>query len=86
MSVSTRFRRWTAVAPEAAFVFFELPDDEGRVRRFDELAGGRPLVVSLNRGHWCSYCGIELEGLQEIEADIAARSGSVPTTLAAYNR
>ena len=53
------------------FPEFVLPDDEGRIMTFDELAGGGPLIVSLNRGHWCSYCRIELEGLQEMQSETA---------------
>jgi peroxiredoxin len=34
-------------------------------------------IVSLNRGHWCSYCRIELEGLQAIHAEVAAREASI---------
>ena len=38
-----------------------LPDHRGRYRTLDSLLGGGPLVLSFNRGGWCSYCVSELE-------------------------
>jgi len=68
-----------ATAPRAGDVFpeFLLPDDRGRLMGFDDLSAGKPLVVSLNRGHWCSYCRIELEGLEEIHSEIMRRGAKV---------
>lgn len=66
-------------APKVGDVFpeFLLPDDSGRLTTFGELSSGGPLVISLNRGHWCSYCRIELEGLQEIRDEISTRGAGV---------
>src|SRR5271156_40795 len=52
-----------AQAPKAGerFPSFSLPDHRGRYRTLQEVAAGRPLVLSFNRGVWCPYCRIELE-------------------------
>jgi peroxiredoxin len=42
---------------------FLLPDDQGRLVRLDELVAQGPVVMSLNRGHWCEYCMLELRNL-----------------------
>lgn len=56
---------------------FVLPDDDGRLVRLADLIAAGPVVVSLNRGHWCSYCRIELEGLQEIYGEVLRRGGAI---------
>lgn len=56
---------------------FCLPDDQGRLTGSDELAAKGPLVVSLNRGHWCAFCRHELQALQAMQHTIVARGGSV---------
>ena len=56
---------------------FVLPDDDGRLVRLADLVAAGPVVVSLNRGHWCSYCRIELEGLQEIHDEVKRRGGAI---------
>ncbi len=66
-------------APKAGDVFppFHLPDDRGGLTSSDELIANGPLVVSLNRGHWCSFCRYELQSLQTIHHTVAARGGGV---------
>lgn len=44
---------------------FQLPSDEGQLVSSDDLLAEGPLVVSMNRGNWCSYCRTELTKLQE---------------------
>ena len=39
---------------------FLLPDQNGKLARSEQLTAAGPLVVSLNRGHWCPFCKIEL--------------------------
>jgi peroxiredoxin len=56
---------------------FELPDDSGGLVSLSELLKRGPVVVSLNRGHWCSYCRIELESLQGANDEIRRRGGSI---------
>jgi peroxiredoxin len=56
---------------------FVLPDERGQITKLADLTRSGPVVVSLNRGHWCSYCRIELEGLQGIHDEIRKRGGSI---------
>jgi peroxiredoxin len=56
---------------------FALPDENGRLVRLSDFAARKSLVVSLNRGHWCSYCRIELEGLQAIHDQVVRRGGAI---------
>ena len=56
---------------------FLLPDDHGNlVHSADFLAKG-PLVISLNRGHWCGFCRHELQALEEISDQVSALGGSI---------
>ena len=53
-----------------------LPDGDGhRVRLMSLLASG-PLVVSFNRGAWCTYCRLELASLSVVYPDIVALGAS----------
>lgn len=49
---------------------FLLPDDQGKLRGLADFLERGPLVVSMNRGHWCAFCRHELEALQAFHADI----------------
>jgi peroxiredoxin len=49
---------------------FVMPDDRGRLVSLDELVAEGPLVLSLNRGHWCGYCKLELRHLAEIQHEV----------------
>ena len=49
---------------------FAMPDDQGRLVSLDEMVAERPLVLSLNRGHWCGYCRLELRHLAEIQPEV----------------
>ncbi|WP_082444101.1 peroxiredoxin-like family protein [Sphingomonas sp. Leaf242] len=50
-------------APRAGAQFpdLSLPDPSGRYRSIQQLQGGRPIVVSFNRGLWCPFCVHELQ-------------------------
>jgi len=48
---------------------FELPDQSGRMRNLDELVSDGPVVMSLNRGHWCPFCRIELSAFADAHRD-----------------
>jgi peroxiredoxin len=39
---------------------FLLPDDDGNLVSLSSLLKQGPVVVSINRGHWCPYCRLEL--------------------------
>jgi len=56
---------------------FRLPDDAGKLVSLESLLGEGPLVVSLNRGHWCTFCRIELESLAQIHAQVRQRGGNI---------
>lgn len=56
---------------------FLLPDNNGRLCRLADLLADGPLVVSLNRGHWCKFCQHELDSLQNISSEIRDLGGNV---------
>ncbi len=56
---------------------FRLPDDAGRLVSMDGLLDEGPLVISLNRGHWCTFCRIELESLAQLHAQVNKRGGNI---------
>ena len=73
-----------AIAVGDIFPDFALPDEDGRYRSLDELAGEQPLVISFNRGGWCPYCRSELSAwsahmpaLEALGARFVAISGEV---------
>jgi len=49
---------------------FQLPDDRGRLVNLSDLLEDGPLVVSMNRGHWCAFCRYELTELQRYSVQI----------------
>jgi peroxiredoxin len=49
---------------------FSLPDERGRLLSLSNLLKSGPVVISINRGHWCPYCKLELRSLAAINADI----------------
>lgn len=56
---------------------FFLPDCHGRAYLLDDLLAKGPVVISLNRGHWCEYCAIELEALGQALGEIEAAGARV---------
>ena len=49
---------------------FELPSTGGgNVSLSEELENG-PAVVLINRGHWCSFCGEQLQTFSEVSYDL----------------
>jgi peroxiredoxin len=51
---------------------FLCPDNEGHLVSLSKLVAGGPVVVSLNRGHWCPYCKLELRELAKSAEAVAA--------------
>jgi peroxiredoxin len=49
---------------------FSLPDERGRLVLLSKFLESGPVVISINRGHWCPYCKLELRSLAGINADI----------------
>ncbi len=56
---------------------FLLPDSNGDLVSSAKLLSEGPLVVSFNRGHWCSYCKLELLALAEIYPAIKSLGGEL---------
>ncbi len=67
----------SAPRPGDAMPSFMLPDMQGRLVRLCDLHASGPLVISFNRGHWCPFCKVELQALQDISSDIASLDGSI---------
>lgn len=51
----------SAPKPGDRFPDFALPDRGGRMRRLADLVANGPIVLTFNRGSWCSFCRDELE-------------------------
>src|SRR5262245_36232566 len=49
---------------------FALPDESGRLISLPSLLQTGPVVISINRGHWCPYCKLELRSLAAINSEI----------------
>jgi peroxiredoxin len=49
---------------------FNLPDANGRLVSLGSLLRSGPAVISLNRGHWCPYCRLELRALAAAHDEI----------------
>jgi len=49
---------------------FMLPDDGGRLVSLSDLLKKGPVVVSFNRGHWCPYCRLNVDGLAKIAPEL----------------
>lgn len=66
----------------AQFPDLSLPDASGRYRSIQQLQGGRPIVVSFNRGLWCPFCVHELQSwaaaspaLEDVGASLVVVTG-----------
>jgi len=73
----------------AHFPDFLLPDHEGHLTALASMLKEGPVVVSLNRGHWCPWCRRELRAMREIDRDIrgfGARLISIVPETQAYSR
>jgi peroxiredoxin len=56
---------------------FMLPGRAGKLVTLDEVTLRGPAVISFNRGHWCSFCKIELKTLVEHHGEITAAGGEM---------
>jgi peroxiredoxin len=56
---------------------FLFPDADGHLVSIASLLDKGPLVISLNRGHWCPYCRLELRDLAKAHAEIAAAGATI---------
>ncbi len=51
---------------------FVLPGKDGRLVSLEDVTQKGPAVISFNRGHWCSFCKIELRTIAEHYDEITA--------------
>jgi peroxiredoxin len=82
---------WSASGPQAGerLPEFNLPDANGRIVSLSSLLQSGPVVVSLNRGHWCPYCRFDLRALAVVNDQIKALGAQVVSIMpdaAAYTR
>lgn len=56
---------------------FILPGRDGRLVSLDDVTQNGPAVISFNRGHWCSFCKIELRTIAEHHAEITAEGAEM---------
>ena len=66
-----------APAPGDPMPRFILPARSGRLVALEELTANGPVVISFNRGHWCSFCKIELQTIASFHDEIAAHGAQV---------
>ena len=68
---------------------FALPDENGAIVTLSSLLRAGPAVISINRGHWCPYCRLELHALAAQLGDIrrsGARLVSIMPDVAEFTR
>jgi peroxiredoxin len=56
---------------------FILPGRDGQIVSLLDVTRRGPAVISFNRGHWCSFCKIELHTLAEHHDEIVAAGGQL---------
>ena len=56
---------------------FLLPNQRGELTSLDGLLADGPVVITLNRGHWCPYCRLDLRALAQIEPDVRRLGGQI---------
>lgn len=56
---------------------FLLPALDGSIVGLEDLIAKGPVVINLNRGHWCPFCKIQLRALADCHAFFAARGARV---------
>lgn len=70
---------WSAAGPQVGEPMpeFDLPDANGALVSLASLLQSGPVLVSLNRGHWCPYCRLDLRALAAVNDEIAAAGAQV---------
>lgn len=56
---------------------FTLPDENGNLVSLSSLLKLGPAVISINRGHWCPYCRLELRALAARYDEITAAGAQI---------
>ena len=69
---------------------FLLPDQDGNLVSLSSLLRQGPVVISINRGHWCPYCRLELLAYaarhEEIRATGAQMVWVLPRLVSEFTR
>jgi peroxiredoxin len=60
---------------------FVLPSRFGNLVGLEELIAKGPVVISFNRGHWCSFCKIELRTIAQYHNEIERYGAQVVSIL-----
>ncbi len=56
---------------------FMLPGRDGEIISLQDVTRRGPAVISFNRGHWCSFCKIELRTIAEHYDEIVGAGGEM---------
>jgi peroxiredoxin len=56
---------------------FLLPNQDGHLVSLHGLLASGPVVISMNRGHWCPYCKLDLRALAQIAPEIRRMGAQV---------
>lgn len=56
---------------------FDLPDETGHLVSLGSMLRSGPAVISINRGHWCPYCKMELRALAAVQNRIQKLGGRI---------
>lgn len=59
------------------FPDFDLPNANNQQLSLSALLANGPLVISFYRGAWCPYCNLEINALQQRQADIIEAGGQL---------
>ena len=81
----------TKAGPQIGSVMpkFVLPDQNGSLTSLDSPLTDGSVVISLNRGHWCPWCRLQLRALAQIYDDVRRLNGQVISIIpetGAYSR
>lgn len=52
---------------------FELPNQQGELRRLSDYLAASPVVLNIYRGGWCPYCNMEMKALHDVLPQIEAQ-------------
>ena len=56
---------------------FELPDQNGEMRRLSDYLAKSNVVLNIYRGGWCPYCNMEMKALSAVLPEIRSRGAEL---------
>lgn len=62
----------TPLQPDATLPDVTLQTEEGKETTLKDALGDQPTIIVFYRGHWCPFCMMHLQGLQQAYGDITA--------------